>query len=246
MSNVVPRVAKVTDHQARCRDCGVRLSQPETIITYWDYVTQDGMSGTKITEKGISSIDINAGLCDDCLAKKLRKELDTRSFAAKTQDTGAPGTGAVALCWIGIFVFTLLLLLKVTKLDEYGRPAPIFTVWFFIFAAGLLASIIGLPIAISRRKKLCSQAVSTIEEDLKLSDGQLLTKYAIMDGYPFAKKAWSDYMVIQMMRGQGGIVYASEILKMGPVEEIMKKLHVQKDVALQLLSAAQSYSHRAL
>ena len=165
MSNVVPRVAKVTDHQARCRDCGARLSQPETIITYWDYVTQDGMSGTKITEKGISSIDINAGLCDDCLAKKLRKELDTRSFAAKTQDTGAPGTGAVALCWIGIFVFALLLLLKVTKLDEYGRPAPIFTVWFFIFAAGLLASIIGLPIAISRRKKLCSQAVSTIEED---------------------------------------------------------------------------------
>ena len=33
MSNVVPRVAKVTDHQARCRDCGARLSQPETIIT---------------------------------------------------------------------------------------------------------------------------------------------------------------------------------------------------------------------
>ena len=45
------KTAEVQDYHGKCRDCGAPLADPETIITYWDYVSSDGMNGTRTSEK---------------------------------------------------------------------------------------------------------------------------------------------------------------------------------------------------
>ena len=235
------KTAEVQDYHGKCRDCGAPLANPETIITYWDSVSSDGMNGIRTSEKGISEIAVNAGLCESCLSKQLRKRLEQKSFEAKKQDTNAPGTGAVALCAIGIFVFSLALLLKLTRVDEFGNPMPFITTWFYIWASLDILCIIGLPIAVARRKKLCKNEVSSIGEDLSLSDKELLSKYSLMNGVPFMKIAWNDYVMKQFLRGHGGLAYASELKRCGSVEAVSKAFHVGKDVAANLLSAASQY-----
>ena len=241
MASTSVKQTKITDHQGKCRDCGALLSRSETIVEYWNYSEYNGSTGRTISEKGISSIDVNAGICMECQAKKLRKKLGNELKEAKENGNGAPGTVDVYLCGLGIFVSLLALLLKATRVDEYGLPVPFINVWFFIWLALGLISIIGLPFAIARKKRLCSEAISRIEEELNLDDSDLLSKYAVVDGVPYMKIVWDDY-IVKNARGQGGLVYVSELMKMGSPEEIAKKLHLPQDLSSVLYMTALQYS----
>lgn len=231
--------AKLTDHHGRCRDCGAALHRTETIITYWDY--SESVEGRTVSEKGISEIDVHAGICENCQVRKMRKRLENRQRNAQGDVSNAPGGSAVIGLGIGIFVFTLFLLLKLTRVDEFGNAMPYFTTWFYIWAAADLACVIALPIARRRSRKLCRKELSAVGEELKLSDGELFSRYAAADGKPFMKLAWSEYMIEGSGRGKGGLAYASELLQMGTAEKIAKTLRVDKDLAAQLLSAAYTY-----
>lgn len=241
MGKTITRSAKVIDHLGICRDCDTSLTQPETIITYWDSVSGDGMNGRRISERGISKIDMNAGICQKCQVKHLRKELEQAQFKATSKDNGAPGTEGIVFCWIGLFVSLLALGLKATRVDEYGLPMPFITPMFFIWAGLGLISLICLPIMYARRNRLCKGAVSTIDEDLKLNDEALFSKYGIKNGTPYMKWVWNNYVMQQSIQHKGGLVYVSELLHMGSPDEISKQLHVSREVAEQLFNAARQY-----
>ena len=244
MANTTVRAAKVVDHHGKCRDCGAQLARPETIITYWNYVSADGMSGKRISEKGISKIDVNAGICEACQKKRLRAELEKKRTAIQKNDDFGPGCAPVALFAVGVFAFTLALILKATRTDGYGNPMPILTTWFYIWAGLDAACILGLIVAIPRMNRLAKAKEATLGDDLKLSDEALFAKYGVKDGVPYMKWAWSDFMVNQSKQRKGGLVYASELLEMGSAEEVARQLSQPEDLALDLYHAAKEYSPR--
>ncbi len=210
------RYAKVTDHHGLCRECGSQLTQPETILTYWDYVSNNGMNGRRTVEKGISSIDVNAGICDNCQVKYIRNELEKEQNAAINKDAAkAPGSGIIALCWIGLFISFLALGLKATRLDEYGQSMPFITPSFFIWAGLGLICLIALPFMYVRRKRLCEEAITTINDIKTQDDATLLSKYRLKDNIPIMKWIWNRYVMQQFIQRKGGLVYTSELLQMG-------------------------------
>lgn len=237
MANTFMRTAKVTDYHGKCKDCGTSLKKTETIISYWNYTScQDGR--TRISEKGIDAIDVNAGICEACQAKRIRKMLEAKEKKAKNLDTTAPGGTTVIWLGIGIFVFTLLLLGRLTRTDEFGNALPVITTWFYIWAGLDLGCVIGLPITIIRKKRLCGKEAASIGSELQLSDSELLEKYKVMNGVPFLKTAWNEYM---MTHTGGGLLYASELMNMGSCEKVSKALKVPTDLAADLLAAASQY-----
>lgn len=244
MASTTVRAAKVVDHHGKCRDCGAALAKPETIITYWNSASADGMSGTRISEKGISKIDVNAGICEACQVKRLRAELEKKRAAIQKNDSFGPGCAPVALFAAGVFAFTLALILKVTRTDGYGNPIPILTTWFYIWAALDAVCILGLIVAIPRMNRLARAEESTLGDDLKRSDGELFAKYGVRDGVPYMKWAWSDYVVRQSLQRKGGLVYASELLEMGSAEEVARQLKQPEDLALNLYLAAREYGRK--
>lgn len=237
MASTTTKVAKVTDYHGKCKECGASLVWPETIITWWDHVSSDGSSGKRINEKGISRIDLNAGVCDACQVKMLRRELN--KIASNTDNPS--GLGAVLACVIGLSVSALALLLKATRVDQFGQQLPFIKPWFYIWAALGVICLVGLPVAIARRKRLCGNDAATASEDLKLDDKALLAKYSVKDGVPYMKWAWSDYMVKQSKTGSGGLVYASEMLRMGSPEVVSRELGIRSETAAYLLDAARQY-----
>ena len=199
------------------------------------------MGGTSISEKGISKIDVNAGICEACQVKKLRSELERKQTAIQKNDSISPGCGTMAFFAVGIIVFTLALIMKVTRTDGYGNQMPIFTTWFYIWATLDAICILGLPIAIARMNKLAKAEKATVENDLKLSDGELFAKYSIKDGIPYMKWAWNDYVVQQSKLRKGGLVYASELLEMGSAEAVARQMRQPEDLAFNLYLAASRY-----
>lgn len=244
MARTTVQAAKVTDHHGQCRDCGAPLARPETIITYWNYVDADGMSGTRTSEKGISEVDVNAGICEACQKKRLRTELEKKQTALQKNDSYGPGCAPVALFATGVFMFTIALIMKVTQTDGYGNSMPIFTTWFYIWAALDAVCVLGLIIAVPRMNRLAKAEVARLGNDLKLSDDELLSKYGVKDGIPYMKWAWSDYMVQQSKQRKGGLIYASELLEMGSAEEVAKQLKEPNDLALNLYLAALQYGRK--
>ena len=242
MATKIENNAKVVDRCGKCRDCEAQLAQPETIITFYNHCNSQSYTRTGTTTttvNGISRIDLNAGLCDVCLVKKLRTKLEREQKQAETKDNGSPGFAAMTLCILGLFIAGLALGIKATRVDSYGKPLPFISTTFYIWATLGLASLIGLPISIVRWNRLCRETAARINEDLKLDDTALLGKYSIKDGIPFSKWAWNDgIMQLYKDHQKAGLAYASELLQMGSPEVIAKKMMIHQDVAESLLNVA--------
>lgn len=230
--------AKITDHHGKCRDCGAGLARPETLIHYWNSASYDGMSATRTGVRGIEAVDINAGLCEACQAKDLRARLKQQHARAEKGEDAASGAYAPIGFGMGIFVFTLILLLKALRVDEFGNSLPLITPWFFVWLALDLICIIGLPISIARRNRLSGATISKIDRDLTLSDRELLAKYRDSFDVPYMKIAWGYAAVNGVSNAGDGIAYVSELLALGSPEAISQKLRLSRDLSAYLYQAA--------
>ena len=75
-----------------------------------------------------------------------------------------------------------------------------------------------------------------------MNDAALLSKYGIKDGTPYMKWAWNGYAMEQFKQGKGGLVYVSELLKMGSPESVSRNCRVSRETAAYLLEAARYYA----
>ncbi|MBQ4192834.1 MAG: hypothetical protein II650_01135 [Clostridia bacterium] len=218
----------VEDWKGKCAICGDALEHTETFLNYVEGGNTDGRTST--FSRGIWSIDDNAGVCDTCLKKHLRKSVEE---AFKRDETGFSG---VFLCGVGIFLSVLAFLIVLVNHD--GK----LNILSYVLIAATIAFIIGCIICNKHYDKLQNSKEDRMKAELSLSDEELLEKYnkdnaylKIAFHYPHG---FYPQGVNQIICKRTDSPTVSEILKLGSVEEIAKKIGVSTTLAEQLLNTA--------